>query len=95
MFAEVFLASFFLQLFALATPLFFQVVTDKVLVYRGYTTLDVLVAGLLTVSLFETVLGGFKRLPLVDCDHPSIRCAPVKIPRRYTSWSRFGHRKHK
>ena len=30
--AEVLLASFFLQLFALVTPLFFQVVIDKVLV---------------------------------------------------------------
>jgi subfamily B ATP-binding cassette protein HlyB/CyaB len=55
--AEVLVASFFLQLFALATPLFFQVVTDKVLTHRGFTTLDVLVIGLITVSIFETVLG--------------------------------------
>jgi len=54
---EVVVASFFLQLFALVTPLFFQVVTDKVLVHRGLTTLDVLVIGLVTVSVFETVLG--------------------------------------
>src|SRR5262249_315082 len=54
---EVLVASFFLQLFALVTPLFFQVVTDKVLVHRGYTTLDVLIIGLLAVSAFETVLG--------------------------------------
>src|SRR5712691_5548080 len=40
---EVLLASFFLQLFALVSPLFFQVVIDKVLVHRGLTTLDVLV----------------------------------------------------
>ena len=32
---EVLLASFFLQLFALVSPLFFQVVIDKVLVHRG------------------------------------------------------------
>ncbi|EGG94213.1 ABC-type bacteriocin/lantibiotic exporter [gamma proteobacterium IMCC1989] len=38
-------ASFFLQLFALVTPLFFQVVMDKVLVHRGFTTLDVLAVG--------------------------------------------------
>ncbi|WP_346730765.1 cysteine peptidase family C39 domain-containing protein [Bradyrhizobium sp. 199] len=44
---EVLIASFFLQLLALVTPLFFQVVTDKVLAHRGYTTLDVLVFGLL------------------------------------------------
>jgi ATP-binding cassette, subfamily B, bacterial HlyB/CyaB len=60
MFAEVFVASFFLQLLALATPLFFQVVTDKVLVHRGYATLDVLVVGLLTASTFEAVLGALR-----------------------------------
>ena len=57
---EVLVASFFLQLFALATPLFFQVVTDKVLAHRGYTTLDVLVFGLITVTIFESVLGGLR-----------------------------------
>ncbi len=45
-FGEVLIISFFLQLFALATPLFFQVVMDKVLVHRGFTTLDVLAFGL-------------------------------------------------
>ena len=53
---EVLIASFFLQLFALITPLFFQVVIDKVLVHRGLETLDVLVIGLIIVALFESVL---------------------------------------
>jgi subfamily B ATP-binding cassette protein HlyB/CyaB len=57
---EVLLASFFLQLFGLVSPLFFQVVTDKVLTHRGFTTLDVLVIGLITVSIFETVLGALR-----------------------------------
>jgi subfamily B ATP-binding cassette protein HlyB/CyaB len=57
---EVLLASFFLQLFALVTPLFFQVVIDKVLVHRGLTTLDILGVALLTVSIFEVVLGGLR-----------------------------------
>jgi subfamily B ATP-binding cassette protein HlyB/CyaB len=57
---EVLLASFFLQLFAPVTPLFFQVVTDKVLTHRGYTTLDVLVFGLITVAIFETILSGLR-----------------------------------
>ena len=55
--SEVLLASFFLQLFALVSPLFFQVVIDKVLVHRSMTTLDVLVIGLLAVGAFETILG--------------------------------------
>ena len=58
--AEVLIASFFLQVFALVTPLFFQVVTDKVLTHRGYTTLDVLIFGLLVVSIFESVLTGLR-----------------------------------
>ena len=57
---EVLLASFFLQLFGLVTPLFFQVVTDKVLTHRGFTTLDVLVIGLIAVSIFESVLGALR-----------------------------------
>ena len=48
--------SLFLQIFALVSPLFFQVVMDKVLVHRGTTTLDVLVIGLIVVVLFESVL---------------------------------------
>jgi subfamily B ATP-binding cassette protein HlyB/CyaB len=57
---EVLIVSFFLQLFALVTPLFFQVVIDKVLVHRGLSTLDVLVIGLITVSVFESVLGALR-----------------------------------
>ena len=55
--SEVLAASFFLQLFALVSPLFFQVVIDKVLVHRALSTLDVLVVGLMAISVFETVLG--------------------------------------
>jgi len=60
LFGEVLLASFFLQLFALVTPLFFQVIIDKVLVHRGLTTLDVLAIGLIIVSFFDVVLSGFR-----------------------------------
>ena len=57
---EVLVASFFLQLFALVSPLFFQVVIDKVLVHRGLSTLDVLVIGLITVAAFESLLGALR-----------------------------------
>lgn len=60
LFLEVLLASFFLQLFALLTPLFFQVVIDKVLVHHGLTTLDVLAIGLLAISAFEVILTGLR-----------------------------------
>ncbi len=58
--SEVLIASFFIQLFALITPLFFQVVIDKVLVHRGLTTLDVLAVGLLVVYIFNVVLNGLR-----------------------------------
>jgi subfamily B ATP-binding cassette protein HlyB/CyaB len=57
---EVLLVSFVLNIFALLTPLFFQVVMDKVLVHRGLTTLDVIAIGLLGIMLFETVLSGLR-----------------------------------
>jgi len=60
LFSEVLWASFFLQLFALVTPLFFQVVVDKVLVHQSLSTLDVLVFALIVVSLFEAFLGGLR-----------------------------------
>ena len=53
---EVLLVSFVIQFFALITPLFFQVVMDKVLVHRGFTTLDVIAVGLTVVVLFEVSL---------------------------------------
>ena len=57
---EVFVASFFLQLFALLTPLFNQVVIDKVLVHKGFTTLHVLAIGMIALALFDAVLGGLR-----------------------------------
>ena len=57
---EVFAASFFLQLFALITPLFFQVIIDKVLVHKGLTTLDVMLLGLAIVSVFEVLMGALR-----------------------------------
>jgi ATP-binding cassette, subfamily B, bacterial HlyB/CyaB len=59
-FAEVLLASFFVQLLGLISPIFFQLVIDKVLVHNGLTTLEVLVIGLSVVSLFEVLLTGLR-----------------------------------
>jgi subfamily B ATP-binding cassette protein HlyB/CyaB len=53
---EVLVASFVLQIFGLVTPLFFQVVVDKVLGHRDMATLQVVIIGLLLVSVFETLL---------------------------------------
>lgn len=56
-FGEVVLASFFLQIFGLVSPLFTQVIIDKVLVHRGVSTLDILAAGLLIIAVFEAWMG--------------------------------------
>ncbi|EKX93069.1 toxin RTX-I translocation ATP-binding protein [Aggregatibacter actinomycetemcomitans Y4] len=59
-FIETLIVSIFLQIFALITPLFFQVVMDKVLVHRGFSTLNVITVALAIVVLFEIVLGGLR-----------------------------------
>jgi subfamily B ATP-binding cassette protein HlyB/CyaB len=58
--AEVVLISLALQLIALGTPIFFQVIMDKVLVNHAVSTLDVMTVGLLGVLLFEAALGGIR-----------------------------------
>jgi subfamily B ATP-binding cassette protein HlyB/CyaB len=57
---EVLIGSFMLNIFGLVSPLFFQVVVDKVLVHRDMSTLDVLIIGLVAVSIFESVLGALR-----------------------------------
>ena len=57
---EVLVASLFLQIFGLISPLFFQVIIDKVLVHRGLSTLDVLIVGMVGIGVFETLLGGLR-----------------------------------
>ncbi|PKQ00911.1 MAG: type I secretion system permease/ATPase [Alphaproteobacteria bacterium HGW-Alphaproteobacteria-13] len=57
---DVLIASFFLQLFALVSPIFFQLVIDKVLVNRSMGTLDVLTIGFAAILFFETLLSGLR-----------------------------------
>jgi subfamily B ATP-binding cassette protein HlyB/CyaB len=53
---EVLLGSFVIQLFGLISPLFTQVILDKVIVHHAMTTLDVLGVAFLAVMLFEFLL---------------------------------------
>ncbi|WP_186080540.1 type I secretion system permease/ATPase [Burkholderia gladioli] len=57
---EVLLVSAALQIFALVSPLMFQVVMDKVLVNRAFDTLSVVCAALLVSGLFEILLSGVR-----------------------------------
>lgn len=54
---EVLIASLFIQIFGLISPLVTQVIIDKVLVHQGITTLNVLIIGLLIVIVFEFLMG--------------------------------------
>ncbi|MBQ8458650.1 type I secretion system permease/ATPase [bacterium] len=53
---QVLLGSFVVQLFGLVTPLFTQVILDKVLVNRTLATLDVLAFAFIVVAIFELLL---------------------------------------
>lgn len=57
---EILLVSFVLQLIGLVTPLFFQVVMDKVLTNQAMQTLNVIVIGLTAACLFEAALTGIR-----------------------------------
>jgi subfamily B ATP-binding cassette protein HlyB/CyaB len=57
---EVLLISLVLQLIGLATPMFFQVVMDKVLVNHAMKTLNVIAIGLICATLFEAMLTGIR-----------------------------------
>jgi ATP-binding cassette, subfamily B, bacterial HlyB/CyaB len=58
--SEVLVASFFMQLFGLVSPLLFQVVIDKVLVHRSLSTLEVLIVALIAISIFESILSALR-----------------------------------
>lgn len=53
---QVLIASFVIQIVALVSPIFFQLIIDKVLVNGTLSTLDVLALGLAIVFFWETLL---------------------------------------
>jgi ATP-binding cassette, subfamily B, bacterial HlyB/CyaB len=63
---EVLIASFVVQLFALANPLVTQLIIDKVLVQNSPSTLNVLGILLVGVAIFEALLTSFRTYLFVD-----------------------------
>ena len=53
---HVLISSCFVQVFALVTPLLFQVIVDKVLVHRTISTLDVVIAAMVVIGFFDVTL---------------------------------------
>ncbi|MTV39993.1 peptidase domain-containing ABC transporter [Duganella radicis] len=56
-FRDIFIAAVAMQLLALASPIFFQLVIDKVLTHQSVTTLWVLAVGIVLALLFDAGFG--------------------------------------
>jgi len=69
-FVHVLVTSFFINLLALATPLVFQLVVDKVLVSKSYSTLVVVILAMVLISFFSGIL---KYLRAYVLNHTSYR----------------------
>ncbi|SEA82045.1 ATP-binding cassette, subfamily B, HlyB/CyaB [Desulfuromusa kysingii] len=66
---EVLLGSFVVQLFGLVTPLFTQVILDKVIVHHSLTTLDVLAVAFLAIAVFELLLNVARNYIFIHTAH--------------------------
>jgi ATP-binding cassette subfamily B protein len=56
-FRDIFIAAIAMQLLALASPVFFQLVIDKVLTHQSVTTLQVLAVGITMALVFDALFG--------------------------------------
>ncbi len=65
MLLEIFIASIFLQLFGLVTPIFTQLILDRVVVQRSQITLTTVVLGLVLFSLFRVAMTGLRQYLLI------------------------------
>jgi ATP-binding cassette subfamily B protein len=81
-FIDVCLAALVLPVVALATPIYFQLVIDRVLVHQSQSTLWVLTAGVLLAILFETGFGFLRQFMLLF----ATRRIDMRLARRT-----FGH----
>ncbi|MFN7835475.1 MAG: peptidase domain-containing ABC transporter [Burkholderiaceae bacterium] len=61
-FRDIAIAAFMLHLLALASPVFFQLVIDKVLVHQSVSTLWVLGAGILIALLFDAAFSFLRQM---------------------------------
>lgn len=60
-FSQVLLAAVLLQIFAMITPLFSMIVMDKVFSSSAYSTLNVLFVGLVFITVFDFIIGLFRK----------------------------------
>jgi ATP-binding cassette subfamily B protein len=81
-FRDIILAVIVMQFLALASPMFFQLVIDKVLVHQSVSTLWVLSVGVVIALLFDSIFGYLRQFLLLS--------ATNKIDMRLTRRT-FGH----
>lgn len=81
-FRDIAIAAFALTLLGLASPIFFQLVIDKVLVHQSASTLTVLTVGVVIAMLFESLFAYLRQILLLS--------ATNKIDMRITRRA-FGH----
>ncbi|MFZ5642838.1 MAG: peptidase domain-containing ABC transporter [Bacillota bacterium] len=62
---KVFVASLVLQVFGLAMPVFTQNIVDKVLVQQDITVLNVMLAGMLVIAVFQVAYSALRQYMLV------------------------------
>jgi len=55
-FVRIFFLSLFLNLLGLTMPLVMMAITDRVIVYQGFNTLQILIIGLIVADLFEILM---------------------------------------
>ena len=60
-FYQVLLGAVLIQIFAMVTPLFSMIVMDKVFTSSNFSTLNVLFVGLLMITLFDYLIGLFRK----------------------------------
>lgn len=61
-FRDIFIAAVAMQILALASPMFFQLVIDKVLTHQSVTTLWVLAVGIVLALLFDAAFGFLRQI---------------------------------
>ncbi|XLZ68999.1 peptidase domain-containing ABC transporter [Massilia sp. SR12] len=81
-FRDIFIAAIAMQMLALASPIFFQLVIDKVLNHQSVTTLWVLSVGIIIALVFDAAFGFLRQMLIL--------AASNKIDMRLTRRT-FGH----
>ncbi len=95
--AEVFGASMLLNLFGLAIPLFTQIIIDRVVGLHAADLLNMLLAGMLFVAVFQAASNGIRRLLVIHiATHADVRLLSdflrhvMSLPMRFFDLRRVG-----